>query len=77
MVEPTSIPGDHDHFVCGDDADAKARVAGVLETFGWPRERILDLGGISASRATEMYLPMWLTLFGIHGPRVNVHVVHD
>ncbi len=62
-------------FVCGDDAGAKATVVDLLESFGWSRERIVDLGGIAASRAREMYLPLWLTLFRTFGtPHVNVRV---
>ncbi len=28
----------------------------------WPEARIVDLGGITAARGTEMYLPLWLAL---------------
>jgi hypothetical protein len=35
-----------------------------LGSFGWPEERIIDLGGISTARGTEMYLPLWLSLYG-------------
>ena len=77
MVDPASLPGEHDIFVCGDDGEAKAQVRELLESFGWPRERILDLGAIDSSRAVEMYLPLWLRLLGARGtPRVNVRVVH-
>ena len=64
MVEPTRVPGDHAVFISGDDEDAKREVVGLLGSFGWPRERIVDLGGISAARGTEMYLPLWLSLYG-------------
>lgn len=37
---------------------------GLLESFGWPAERIVDLGDITAARGTEMYLLLWLRLFG-------------
>src|SRR5690349_475178 len=30
MVDPSRVPGDHDVFLCGDDADAKAQVAALL-----------------------------------------------
>ena len=56
MVDPSTVPGEHDVFVCGNDEEAKARVAELLQTFGWPAERILDLGDISAARGTELYL---------------------
>ena len=64
MVEPARAPGDHVVFVCGEDADAKSQVSELLESFGWPPDRILDLGGIRAARGAEMYLPLLLTLSG-------------
>lgn len=62
MVDPSSVPGDHDVFVCGNDADAKARVVELLRSFGW--RTIIDLGDISAARGVEMLLPIWLRLMG-------------
>jgi predicted dinucleotide-binding enzyme len=67
MVDPGKVPGEHDVFVSGDDADAKQRVAELLESFGWPAARIRDLGGISTARGTEMYLALWLRLMGTLG----------
>jgi 8-hydroxy-5-deazaflavin:NADPH oxidoreductase len=64
MVEPGSVPGDHVAFVCGNDPDAKTEAKGVLGQFGWPAERVLDLGEISAARGTEGYLPLWLRMMG-------------
>lgn len=32
--------------------------------FGWPGKNILDLGDISSARGTEMYLPLWLRIWG-------------
>ncbi|MEV5970566.1 NAD(P)-binding domain-containing protein [Streptomyces sp. NPDC051921] len=67
MVEPSRVPGDHVVFVCGDDAEAKEVVGGLLKSFGWPDERILDLGDLTGARATELVLPLWLRLFGTFG----------
>jgi 8-hydroxy-5-deazaflavin:NADPH oxidoreductase len=39
----------------------------ILKSFGWLEENILDLGDISAARGTEMYLPLWLRIFGATG----------
>lgn len=64
MVDPARVPGEHDVFVCGEDADAKRQVAELLQGFGWPAERIRDLGGISSARGPEMYLALWLRLWG-------------
>jgi hypothetical protein len=76
MVEPGIVPGTHHTFICGDDPEAKAQVAGLLRSFGWPSESIVDLGDITASRGTEMYLPLWLRLFGALGTgHLNIAVV--
>jgi hypothetical protein len=77
MVNPSAVPGEHDLFMSGDDPAAKAHVLELLEAFGWPRERVIDLGGLDGARAQEMYLPLWLRLFTTFGtPNVNVHVAH-
>jgi 8-hydroxy-5-deazaflavin:NADPH oxidoreductase len=76
MVEPGRVPGEHDLFVCGNDDDAKTQVAELLQAFGWPADRIVDLGDISGARGTEMYLPLWLRLMGATGgPDFNIKVV--
>ena len=76
MVDPAGVPGEHDVFVCGDDADAKAQVSELLESFGWPRDRIVDLGDISGSRGAEAYLLLWLRLLGALGTSAfNIRVV--
>ena len=63
MVDPAIAPGDHVVFVSGDDDAAKEQVVAVLESFGWPPARILDLGGIVSARGVEMFLPLWLNLY--------------
>ncbi|MGW7406526.1 NADPH-dependent F420 reductase [Streptomyces sp. NPDC054833] len=62
MVDPARVPGEHQMFLCGEDADAKEQVTALLGEFGWPAERVLDLGGIRAARSLEMYLPLWMNL---------------
>ncbi|MFN8160897.1 MAG: hypothetical protein U0R52_07635 [Solirubrobacterales bacterium] len=48
----------------------------LLESFGWPRDSVLDLGDISAARGMEMYLPIWLRIMGALGtPAFNVRAV--
>ncbi|MCB0877552.1 MAG: NAD(P)-binding domain-containing protein [Thermoleophilia bacterium] len=68
MVEPGLVAGD-DHLVlmCGDDATAKADVAALLGEFGWTTDRIVDLGGITAARGQEMFLPLWVELMRARG----------
>jgi predicted dinucleotide-binding enzyme len=67
MVEPALVPGDHTMFVAGNDASAKRQARALLEEFGWPAASIVDLGGIAAARAMEMYLPLWVALWGATG----------
>ena len=70
MVAPQLVPGQHTIFVCGDDDVAKATARRLLEEFGWPSESILDLGDITAARGVEMYLALWLRLWGATGSGV-------
>jgi 8-hydroxy-5-deazaflavin:NADPH oxidoreductase len=66
MVNPAMISGgDHSTFVCGNDSDAKTQVKNILKSFGWAEKNILDLGDITNSRGTEMYLPLWVRIFGV------------
>lgn len=76
MVDPAAVGGGEHHlFLCGDDAGAKTQVAGWLrEWFGW--RHVIDLGPIQAARGTEMYLPLWLRMWGALGtPLFNVRIV--
>jgi 8-hydroxy-5-deazaflavin:NADPH oxidoreductase len=76
MVDPASLPGGHDVFMAGNDADAKGEVAELLRSFGWPSEHIIDLGDISGARGMEMYLPLWLSLMRVAGgANFNIRVV--
>jgi len=75
MVQPALVPGSHDAFVCGDDAEAKATVAELLRSFGWPDENVIDLGDLTAARGLEMVLPLWVRLMSVLGTRhFNFHV---
>ena len=67
MVEPGRLPGKHVVFMAGDDAEAKRFVEATVlrEWLGWPE--VVDLGGIRSARGTEMYLPLWLSLWGALG----------
>lgn len=65
MVNPAMVNGgDHSAFISGNDQGAKEQVKAVLKSFGWAEENILDLGDISTARGTEMYLPLWLRVWG-------------
>jgi predicted dinucleotide-binding enzyme len=75
MTNPKALGGgDHTIFVSGNDAAAKAQVAELLRSFGWTD--ILDLGDVSTARGPEMYMALWLRLWGATGSgMVNVKVV--
>ncbi len=65
MINPALVNGgDHNIFVSGNDAGAKEKVKEVLRSFGWQEKNILDLGDITSSRGPEMYLPLWLRIYG-------------
>jgi predicted dinucleotide-binding enzyme len=65
MVNPAMINnGDHSVFIGGNDAEAKEEVKKILLSFGWKENTILDLGDLTSSRGTEMYLPLWLRIYG-------------
>jgi predicted dinucleotide-binding enzyme len=76
MVNPHLVAdGHHDIFISGNDTEAKTRVSEMLrDWFGW--ESIIDLGDISTARATEMLLPIWITLMGKYqSPNFNFKIV--
>jgi predicted dinucleotide-binding enzyme len=75
MVEPSIIAGVHTMFVSGNDEKAKAEVISILKTgFGW--KEVIDIGDITGARAQEMYLSLWVRLYGkLQTPNLNVHVV--
>jgi 8-hydroxy-5-deazaflavin:NADPH oxidoreductase len=76
MIHPEELPGRHCVFMSGDDAEAKRLVAGMLESFGWPAEAIVDLGGIETARGPEMYLVLWIEMMQAGGDRrFNINVV--
>ena len=76
MVHPELVPGEHEVFVAGDDAAARATVTGVLAQFGWPEASIRDVGPLSAARGLEAAVLFWVTLrLAVGHNRFNFHVV--
>jgi predicted dinucleotide-binding enzyme len=74
MINPQTLKGgDHTIFMAGNDKEAKAKVADLLKSFGW--SDILDLGDISNARGPEMYLAMWVRLYGsLQNGMINIKV---
>jgi len=76
MVDAGSLAGgEHDVFVSGNDAGAKARVSEILrDWFGW--KHVVDLGDITTARGTESYVALWVRLYGaLKTPQFNVRLV--
>lgn len=75
QAEPAQLAGgDHTVFVSGDDVDAKAAVTDLLKSLG--HTDVIDLGDITTARGPEMYLPLWLRLWGaLKTPILNIKVV--
>jgi len=74
MVAPDKLPGSHTVFLSGNDTGAKERVRDLLESFGW--KDTIDLGDISTARATEGYVPLWMSLWKQLGTLTfNINVV--
>lgn len=65
MVNPSMIQNaDHNVFMSGNDTGAKEQVKSLLKSFGWIDNNIIDLGDITTARGTEMFLPLWLRIWG-------------
>ena len=56
MVNPTFAGGKPTMFFCGNDAEARATVARILEQFGWEPA---DMGKAAAARAIEPLCQLW------------------
>jgi predicted dinucleotide-binding enzyme len=67
MIDPARLPGEHNLFLSGDHAEAKDLVRRVLGEFGWPQERLIDLGSIKTARSVEMYMQLFFNLFAVFG----------
>ena len=56
MVDPKLQGGPPTMFICGNDAEAKATVAKLLEQFGWEPA---DMGTAKSARAIEPLAQLW------------------
>jgi predicted dinucleotide-binding enzyme len=57
MFRPEFPGGPPDMLICGNDAEAKKQVAGILKDFAWG---VIDLGGIESSRYLEAMCVVWV-----------------
>jgi 8-hydroxy-5-deazaflavin:NADPH oxidoreductase len=79
MVNPSLVEGDHVIFLSGNDADAKAETLKILNSFGWPSARVIDLGDIASARGPEMYLALFSRLFILYGldSHFSIAIMHE
>ncbi len=78
MVSPGDLASLTSLFVAGNDTDAKEMTIRLLESFGWPVDRIVDLGDITAARGTESYLLLWVRIMQALGTAAfNVSLVGE
>jgi predicted dinucleotide-binding enzyme len=56
MYKPSYKEGKPTMFICGNNDDAKKKVAEILDSFGWEAE---DVGKVEAARAIEPLCILW------------------
>lgn len=64
MFKPSFPGGPPDMFICGQSDEAKRKVEGILEDFGWGT---VDVGGIQSARYLEPMAMAWVA----YGARSN------
>ncbi|MCL6417368.1 NAD(P)-binding domain-containing protein [Aestuariirhabdus sp. Z084] len=67
MVNPGSIPGNHNVFISGNNENAKNETKRLLNEFGWKENQIVDLGNIVYARAMEMNVILWWRIYELLG----------
>jgi 8-hydroxy-5-deazaflavin:NADPH oxidoreductase len=60
MVDPQVAGSKPSMLICGNDADAKATVKGILQDFGW--DDIIDVGDIVGARYLETQVALWVRI---------------
>lgn len=64
MADPTYGAQQADMFICGDDAEAKAVVAGLAEELGF---EVVDNGSLTSARYLEPLAMLWIHLAYMQG----------
>jgi 8-hydroxy-5-deazaflavin:NADPH oxidoreductase len=62
MVNPGGLRDDSTVFVAGNDVAARQTAASLAADLGWTD--VFDLGDLTAARGLEMYLPLWVRIYG-------------
>lgn len=76
MVDPANLQQKHSVFIASNDDAAKREVTALLKDFGW--QDIIDLGDLTACRAMEQLIPLWMSLEKqLGGPQFNLAVIRS
>ena len=74
MINPRGLADDSTIFVAGNDDSARQSAASIAADLGWTD--VFDLGDLTAARGLEMYLPLWIRIFGQLGrPQFNIKLI--
>jgi 8-hydroxy-5-deazaflavin:NADPH oxidoreductase len=74
MIDPGAPGQDSTVFIAGNDEAAKQAATALAGDLGWTD--VLDLGDLTAARGLEMYIALWLRIYGALGrPNFNIKVV--
>ena len=74
MINPRGLADDSTIFVAGNDDSARQTAASIAADLGWTD--VFDLGDLTAARGLEMYLPLWIRIFGQLGrPQFNIKLI--
>ncbi|WP_242904868.1 NADPH-dependent F420 reductase [Actinomadura terrae] len=68
MTDPRGLDVPPTAFLSGDDADAKAEVARLLEDLGWPPGWVHDLGDVTTARGPEAVMLLVPAIMRSRGP---------
>jgi predicted dinucleotide-binding enzyme len=61
MVDPPRLDGlTPDMLLCGNDEEAKRTVMALLRDLGWPKDSLVDMGGIEGARLLEPLAMLWI-----------------
>jgi predicted dinucleotide-binding enzyme len=74
MVDPAGLGQESTIFVAGNDDAARRTATELAAELGWTD--VVDLGDLTAARGLEMYIPLWLRIYGALGrPEFNIKVI--
>jgi 8-hydroxy-5-deazaflavin:NADPH oxidoreductase len=74
MVDPSGLGEQSTIFLAGNDDAARQTATELAADLGWTD--VFDLGDLTGARGMEMYMPLWLRIYGALGrPDFNIKVI--